>query len=426
MTELIQTFLAKFLGTLTEMAPYLLFGFFFAGLLSIFLSPELVERHLGGRGVWQVVKASLLGVPLPLCSCGVIPVAASLRRHGAGKGAVASFLVSTPQTGVDSILVTYSLLGLVFAVFRPVAAFVSGLVCGTFVTWLDRNDRDAEDGPPEPCTDACCADDRRENRFLAALHYGFVTLVADLAKPLVVGLVLAGLIAAVVPEDFLGRTLGTGLLSKLVMLAIGIPMYVCATASVPLALALIEKGITPGAALVFLMTGPATNAATIATLWYKVGKRTTVVYLASVAMTALAAGVILDQISTASGGAAMMHSHWQMPAGVGTVSAVALAGLVGYALLRPVLATAQPRPEESAVGSTIELAVQGMTCAHCVQTVERALRGVAGVEGVRIDLKRGRASVAGRDIDRAALARAVESAGYAVQSDGSAESGSPG
>ena len=147
---------AAFWGTLSEMAPYLLFGFLVAGLLSVFVRPALVERHLGARGVLSVLKAAILGVPLPLCSCGVIPVAASLRRHGASRGATASFLISTPQTGVDSILVTYSLLGPVFAVLRPLAALLTGLVGGATVDVL-APDGAADDVPTTPCRAECCA-----------------------------------------------------------------------------------------------------------------------------------------------------------------------------------------------------------------------------------------------------------------------------
>ena len=263
--QIIRVLLLAIWGTLCEMAPYLLLGFLVAGLLSVFISPEIVERHLGGRGMWPVVKAALLGVPLPLCSCGVIPVAASLRRHGASRGATTAFLLSTPQTGVDSIVVTYSLMGGLFALIRPVAAFITGLVVGWFVDVLTAHNYGKPVVPPLPCTEACCAPTARpKNNILRALHYGFFVLPRGIGNALIVGLLVSGVIAAFVPDDFFAGVFGTGIVGMLIMMAIGIPLYVCATGSIPVAAALMMKGVSPGAALVFLMTGPATNAVTMA------------------------------------------------------------------------------------------------------------------------------------------------------------------
>ena len=175
MTEFIATTAVEFWAVLSAMAPYLLLGFLVAGLLSVLISPETVERHLGGGGLWSVIKASAFGVPLPLCSCGVIPVTASLRKHGASRGAATAFLISTPQTGVDSIMVTYSLLGPIFALFRPLAALITGVVGGTIVTASAGNGNGEADAPPE-CTDSCCADDAPRNWLVRALDYGFVTV----------------------------------------------------------------------------------------------------------------------------------------------------------------------------------------------------------------------------------------------------------
>ncbi len=318
-------------GTAIEMAPYLLFGFFVAGLLSVVVSPELVEKHLGGHGMWPIVKASLFGIPLPLCSCGVIPVAASLRRHGASAGATASFLLSTPQTGVDSVMVSLSLLGPVFAIFRPLFAFVTGIVGGTIVQSAD--DSAGNSTEIEPCVDSCCQVGHSESRLRRALRHGFVTLPGDIAKPLLIGLVVAGAVSAVIHPSFLPEVLGTGMLAMIVMMALGIPVYVCATASVPVAAALMMKGITPGAALVFLMTGPATNAATVATIWKMLGRRAAVTYLAVVAFTALGAGMLLDYVFkvgdfTSGGFSVLMLPEW-----VRVASAAVLVVLLGMAVM---------------------------------------------------------------------------------------------
>lgn len=286
-----------FWGTLTKMAPYLLFGFAVAGLLSIWISSTWVDAHLGQRRHGSVVKASLFGVPLPLCSCSVLPVAASLRSHGAGRGATTAFLLSTPQTGVDSIFVTYGLLGPVFAVFRPLAAFLTGVLGG----WL--TDATAPADTPEEntqavCCDKCCAQGTRLPWYWRAFHHGFVVLPRDVGSAMVVGLMVAGVISAIVPDDFFAGAIGTGFVAMLVMMLLGIPVYVCATASVPIAAALIAKGVTPGAALVFLIAGPATNAASITTLWKTLGGRTTVIYMLTVAISALLAGLCLDWLFT--------------------------------------------------------------------------------------------------------------------------------
>jgi len=320
-----------FWATLCEMAPYLLFGFLVAGALSVFVSPEVVERHLGGRGIWPVLKASLFGVPLPLCSCGVIPVAASLRRHGSSKGSTTAFLLSTPQTGVDSIMVTWSLLGPVFAVFRPFAAFAAGLVGGSIIEAADGGDGDEIDA--EPCTEECCTHSEDQTRLARALRYGFLVLPRDIGKPLLVGLLVAGAISAFVPDDFFAETIGTGIGAMLVMMLLGIPVYVCATASVPIAAAMIAKGVLPGAALVFLMTGPATNAAAIATLWKMLGKRTALIYLAVVAFTALGSGLLLDYLFNITGVSPGHTGVWMLPGWLKVLSAVMLLAVLGSALL---------------------------------------------------------------------------------------------
>ncbi|MGO9108022.1 MAG: SO_0444 family Cu/Zn efflux transporter [Thermoguttaceae bacterium] len=296
MPEMLLDFVRQSWQVIVEMAPYLLFGFALAGLMSIWISPEWTERHLGGKGLGPVVKATLLGIPLPLCSCSVIPVVASMRRHGASRAAATSFLLSTPQTGVDSIAVTYALLGPIFAIFRPIAALITGVLGGALVLVFGRANSAEADVPPE-CTDSCCSGDRTAPAWLRAVKYGFVTLPRDLAWPLLVGVAIAGAIAAAFPADSLQRHLGSGLLSILVLMAAGIPLYVCATASVPIAAGLIHLGASPGAALAFLIVGAATNPAAVTTVWKVLGRRTTVVYLVTVGLSAILCGLVFDVLS---------------------------------------------------------------------------------------------------------------------------------
>lgn len=318
---------------LGEMAPYLLFGFFVAGMLSVLISPELVERHLGGRGFWPVVKASAFGVPLPLCSCGVIPVAASLRKHGAGKGATTAFLISTPQTGADSILATFSLLGPVFAIYRPIAALLSGAVGGAIVSVVEKEDLP---GKTEKCHDVCCDTAAKQRGPISRiLEYGFVTLPRDIARTLLVGLAVAALISAVVPEGYFSNVVPPGPLQILVLMLVGIPVYICATASIPVAAGLILAGVSPGAAFALLMTGPATNAATVATIWKIMGKRVCLIYLGTMMVAAFFGGLMLDLLVSAQDVQAAMHHGW-MPGWVKAVSAVALlAVLAAGAFYRP-------------------------------------------------------------------------------------------
>lgn len=317
--------------TLTAMSPYLLMGFFVAGLLSVLIRRETVERQLGGNGFWPILKASLFGVPLPLCSCSVIPVAASLRRHGASRGATAAFLISTPQTGVDNILTTYGLLGGVFAIFLPITTFVSGLLGGLVVQAFGRPP--VPDGAVQQCTDECCADDKpRVAAWRRILHHGFVVLPRDLARPMTVGLLVAGLMGALVPDNFFSETIGTGLPAMLLMMLVGVPIYVCAIASIPVAAMMMVKGVTAGTALVFLMTGPATNAATIAVVWKMLGRRAVALYLAAIAATALGSGLILDRFFTIVPVVRGHAGHGMLSPAVSAISAAALLALLAYSV----------------------------------------------------------------------------------------------
>jgi uncharacterized membrane protein YraQ (UPF0718 family) len=344
-TGLLVAFGLELWQLLCEMGPWLLLGFAVAGLLSVLIDPETIERHLGGRGLVPVLKAAGVGVPLPLCSCGVIPVAASLRQHGASRGATAAFLIATPQTGVDSIAVTYSLLGPLMAVVRPLAALFSGIVGGLVVDGVEgRHDRPAArfaglaalPGFGAPGADPAAAPARRwTGRLGDALHYGFVTLPRDLAGPMLWGLLAAAAIGLALPDDFFAGTLGAGLPGMLAMMLIGIPVYVCASASVPVAAALIAKGLSPGAALVFLMTGPATNTATLAAVWKLMGRRTAVLYLLSIALTALAAGLLLNALAGGEIAHEAAHHHEFLPGWLETGSAIAVALLLLAALAPP-------------------------------------------------------------------------------------------
>lgn len=410
---------------LSQMAPYLLLGFLMAGLLSVCVSPAWVERRLGRRALGPVFTASLFGVPLPLCSCGVIPVSASIRRHGASRGATTAFLLSTPQTGVDSIAVTYALLGPVFAVFRPVVALLTGVLGGCLVQLLDRKNGadETNESKPDTCTEICCQPNQQDGILRRALQYGFVTLPRDIGAALVLGILIAGAIAALVPRDQLHAYLGGGVFSILAVMALGVPIYVCATASVPIAAGLIHLGASPGAALAFLIAGPATNAATLTTVWKVLGRRTTIVYLTVVAASAVGSGLLLDWIIPAVEIALPRpgeHVHANTEGGWWAhLAAIALLAVLAFsygskARRQREPAEGQQRPVgDSSPKQRLELQIAGMTCSHCVEAVRRSLLECTGVVSVDVNLQRGRAVVLGDDLDQQQLVTAVAELGYA-------------
>lgn len=287
------------LELLNRMSPYLLFGLLASGAVRGFLRPGVVARHLGGRGMLQSLKATLFGIPLPLCSCGVLPAAQTLRREGAGKGAVISFLVSTPSTGVDSILATWGMLGGLFAFFRILVAFLAGLLGGLLGNLLP-------DSPPAPGAAACApgASGGRGARAFAreTFRYSFRVLLGDMGGWLLLGVLVGGLIAVLVPEGSLGRYLGTGLPAMLTMFVLGIPMYICSSGSIPIAASLMLKGLSPGAALVFLMAGPVTNTAGLLVIVRELGKGAALVVLAAALAASLAGGLLLETVWDAWGG----------------------------------------------------------------------------------------------------------------------------
>lgn len=413
MTKLIIDFLIEFWEITGQMAPWLLFGFLMAGILYILIPAELVAKHLNKKSIWTVIKAALLGIPLPLCSCGVVPVAASLKKQGAGKGAVTSFLISTPQTGVDSIMATYSMLGLLFTIVRIIAAFFTGLFGGIAVNLFGgdepENHNGSDDCPGDTCcsshehSSSCCADKEAKkelkdgNKLLRILHYGFVTLLGDIAKMLLFGLVLAAIISMVIPESWMKNTFSNQFAAMGAMMLVGIPMYVCSTASIPIAAALMLKGISPGAALVFLITGPATNAASLSAMWKIIGKRSTFIYLGSIVIAAFISGWIMNLVA---GNFTMkqqpMHEHTTTEAWIQHVSAAVLLLLMLASFVRRITASIRFKRAAGSRAKTklmLEINISGMTCSHCQKAAEKALYTLPGAEKVNIDLGSGHAVI---------------------------------
>ncbi len=410
--EIVWEFLRELWANLAQMAPWLLFGFLVAGALSVVISPDLVHEHLGrARGRFlPVAKAVAFGVPLPLCSCGVIPVTASLVTSGASRGAAVGFLISTPQTGVDSVVVTYSFLGPVFAVIRPLVALVSGLMGGWAVELLEPGPLRRAHAQAQSCGGGgCMVGQGRGGKVVQAISYGLGRLPEDIGKALVVGLAVAAGIATLVPENYFAGLLGPGLMPKLGMMLVGMPIYVCATASVPVAAALIAKGVAPGTALVFLMTGPATNAATFTVIWRLVGRRAGIVYLLTVGLAALGAGTLLDVLIPPAQVQAVVHPGAMLPGWLTNGAGVVLVGVLARAIWA---ARARIRQAREA-GMDFTLKIEGMSCSHCAAAVQRAIAACEGVEEVNVELASGTATVKG-NADPAKLAEAVEQVGYKV------------
>ncbi|RMF91094.1 MAG: permease [Methanobacteriota archaeon] len=315
---------------LKDASPYLLFGFLIAGIIHVYMPEEKIQRFLGKDSLSSVVRASIIGAPLPLCSCGVAPTATKLYRDGASSASTLSFLIATPETGVDSISITYALLDPVMTVFRPVAAVATAVFAGvlemaTGDSKIERNNHRIRH--IEGC-DRCeyKEEDSKRPALERILSYAFFEFLGDVSRWLILGFIAAGVVAALFPQTIFETYLGgTGLIPMVAMLVIGVPMYICASASTPIAAALIAKGLSPGAALVFLLAGPATNMATITMVLKHMGKKTAAVYLTGITIATLTFGIILNALYSAlkmDPTAALGRSAEVVPEKVAVLSAI--------------------------------------------------------------------------------------------------------
>ena len=480
-TEIFERFFWQFVTLFSEMAPFLLLGFLLAGIIHVWIPNHLYVPKIAKPNFKSVLWAALFGVPLPICSCGVIPTSIALRREGASKGASVSFLISTPATGVDSILATYSLLGGPFAILRPIAAFVTAMLGGIFTNAMTKNEGDTgvavvgeehhhDHGHHDHCEcgedhcscgeDHCGCGDHDEHekksfaqKVWATVEYGFVDMVGNVSKWLMIGLLLGALIAAFVPDDFFLFLHEYPLLCMLVVLVLAMPMYTCATGSIPLALALVEKGITPGAALVLLMAGPATSIASMLVVGKAFGKRTLFAYLTSIALGAMFFGFVVDTFfmdtflsSMLPHASAECHGH----GGLGVFDYIC-AGLLAVLILYTVVTRKAGHCgcgecgcgehgcccedgdacechehhdhehgeschcHEHAEHVTKTYRVVGMNCSHCKACVEKATMLLEGVVAAEANVANKEVRVEWHDdddVDEAALKKSIEDAGF--------------
>lgn len=415
-------FISDFIEIANEMSPYLLLGFFFAGLLHVFFPRQKISKLMGGNNTKAAINASLLGIPLPLCSCGVIPTGISFYKHGASKGSTISFMTSTPQTGIDSVLVTYSLLGLPFALIRPVVALFTGVFSGIFTNFLNR------EKTPEKKQQIVPEKEKKTNlpdKIKEMFSYAYGEFLQDIANWLILGLFLAAIISVFVPDDFFSSFHGNDFLGKIIILVAAIPLYVCATASVPIAAVLLLKGISPGAALVFLMAGPATNAATITLITKTLGNKSLIAYLSSIIVGALLFGTIIDLFLPAAWFSlpienhAAIHQHEMLPQWLKLSSTFILGSLILMGYWKKYFRSGKKikQHEISKIGKDWNIIVEGMTCNHCKSNVENAILSVEGVENVHIDLASGEVNIAGNSIDHKKVQAEVEGVGYNIRKE---------
>jgi len=400
-----------------EMAPYLLLGFLIAGLLNGTFRKNQIQRNLGKPTLSSVIKAAVFGIPLPLCSCGVIPTGMSFYNKGASKGSTVSFLISTPQTGVDSMLVTYSLLGLPFALIRPVIAFITGIAGGVITNKV--NEKETINQPQSAETNS------HQHWFDRIFKYAFVEFLQDISRWLILGLLLAAFISVAIPDDFFTTYINNPYLTMFIMLGVSVPFYVCATGSVPIAAALMMKGVDPGSALVFLMAGPATNIATITVLGKVLGKKTLFAYLASIIGGALVFGLLINLvfpsgffITNVIDGSHTSHTlpYWLMFS-----SSILLVLLIINAEILGLVKGHSHDHEhcdhhhgECSHEQTI--IVKGMTCNHCKSSVEKGIGEIKGVNNVSADITSNLVRVSGH-VDLSVVKKKVESLGYVFKGE---------
>jgi uncharacterized membrane protein YraQ (UPF0718 family)/copper chaperone CopZ len=379
-------------------SPWLILGFLFSGLIHAFIGERFIRRHLGGGGLSSVIKATLLGIPLPICSCGVIPLAAGLRNDGASKSATMAFLVSTPTTGIDSIFVTYAFLGTAFAIVRPISALVGGILVGMLIILLVKEKKEKRELESVPMHAHSLKD-----RLKDGVNYGFGALPEDVGKTIFWGILIGGALSALLPRDVSEAYLSNPFIAYPLMLAISVPLYVCAIGSVPVAAAMISKGLMPGAALAFLIAGSATNVVTIAFVVKKFGRKMLVIYLGSIVILALGFGILLDSLMSGVVAQDILFKGREVPYVVQIFSVILFVGLVGRGLFKGKRVSMQE--------AKYTFRVPDMNCKHCQSAVENALKGIPGIKSVEISLDERLVKVDG-DVDEKTVTEQIKKAGF--------------
>ena len=391
--------------TICQMAPWLLLGMLLSGVLHVLLPPDFIRRKF--NGVSGVIKAVLFGVPLPLCSCGVVPAGIGIKNQGASDGAAVGFLISTPQTGVDSILVSASFFGWPFAIFKMIAAAVTGVIGGTLSEQL-------ESGQLVVVDESKSHHDHHHSRGWRGIWEHSLEIIGSVWGWLILGILISAVIEVYLPKEWLVQVADMGLVpTMLLVLVISTPLYVCATASVPIAAALVAGGFPPAAALVFLMAGPATNVTTIGAIYGRFGWRTLFVYLFTIVVGSMVSAWLFDWMLTAELAEGHDHNHdadnwWSHLSGV-----ILLLLLAKFAWADIRRWGKRVFFKDLPGDQIIELTVEGMTCGGCVNRLETTLKNFEAVDEVNIHLKTGNVKIVGA-ADRSQLVAVVEDAGFRV------------
>ncbi len=417
--EWITSYGSELTGLVQEMAPYLLLGFFFAGVLRVVFPQRLIATYMGKRNLRSVLNAALLGVPLPLCSCGVLPTGIGFFKNGASRGSTISFMISTPQTGVDSILATYSLLGLPLAIIRPLVAFVTGVIGGVA--------GNLSDAKASPETDrVITAEEQPERSFRELFRYGFVELLQDISKWLIIGMLVAALLSVLIPADFFTHSISSEYLAMFLMLLASVPLYICATGSIPIAAVLLMKGLSPGAALVLLMAGPATNIATMAVIGNSMGRRTLWIYLSSIIGGALLFGILINELVPREWITGFIPGHihgsehehsagWLQWASSAILVLLIINGYVVKYLQRRRRGVSD-RDKTAQMGLEVHtFRVEGMTCNHCKASVERGVGSLYSVTSVVADPEMNLVTLEAGSVSESTIRETIEDLGYSFK-----------
>ena len=403
-----ESFFKSLLTVTAEMSPYLLLGFLIAGILHVFVPGRFYTKYLSRNNRFSVLFAALLGIPLPLCSCGVIPTAIGLKNEKASNGAVASFLIATPQTGVDSILATFSVLGLGFAIIRPVAALVTGVCGGMLVNRIVGDEDDASE------MEASCKVERG-SKVWRVLRYAYFEMMQNIGLRLLIGLILAAVINVAVPDEFFLNFGSNPLLQMLVILVVAVPMYICSTGSIPVAAALIMKGLSPGAALVMLMAGPAVNLASILVVRKAMGRKFTAIYVLVIVVFAVLFGLLVNAMGISIPAMAAHSAHSAMYAAApGAFKILCTILLTHFILFALTMKLFSRFTHKEADPDTAVYSVEGMHCSHCEAAVARAVEALEGVRSAKASASRNTLTIKGTAAE-SDISAAVEKAGFSFK-----------
>ena len=440
---MVREYFSALLSLGISMGFYMMIGLLLVGIMNIFLKKEFIANHLGKNNLWSIIKASLLGVPLPLCSCGVVPTGLYLKEKGASDSTAVSFLISTPQTGVDSIIATYGLMGATFAWYRPLAAFISGVLGGFFVKIFGKrnhqentmvesieDDGDIKNTKNIENTGECCVGDSSKDdtheitltfkeKIRKSIAYAFGTFLSDISVHFIIGLLIAALISVLIPDTLLVELgINSGIWAMLVMIVIGLPMYICSTSSIPIALSLMAKGVSPGAAFVFLFMGPFTNVASLAIISRKLGKRTTVLYVVGAIITALAFGFLLDVLAPVLNFPAYDEISKHSVKGAWDIIQIVVASiffiLVFYTIFKKIKAKFISNKKNISSGGVVyTFKVDGMHCDGCASGLKEKLILDKHIVSAEVSFDTGQAIVSG-NISLDNVIKIIEKAGYSA------------